>query len=550
MARIPGKGRVIGPPSTRNGARAINDLPRLQCTLRWLGDVTALPERGWAVLASGTRFERCSVEVRWTQDSDKLLWRPPDSRRVTPDGCWVGSVGVIFVCGGEHLETRAALGVGVLNDWVVSRDGRWLAGVHGVFDDGGEFRIGAGYFGCGMALFDLASGERVCRVDFDDFLPAQVEFTDDFRVVIVGSEGETTFSGPTNTTAVRVVHMADGAVEKNTLRPLAPTPRSTTLRPDTPTCPAPGKTASLEWARDQASLVVRDHAGVERGRRPVVPERGLAVAFSPDGRAVLARTASGCRLWDVDDGSLLASFPGGPAGFTSNGEVVTWTPREGSLLVRRWARDRLLDAQTVPGTLPSPYGADGGCMPVLQGQGVTLWDGERAQPLASFETKRVRACCRTTRAILSADGPGRVRLHTPEGSRLLTTGSDLDTTHLAFSGDGTTVFGVADQCTTVIAWDTERGEPRWRTPLGSRGPLRFRSVWWFCQDASRQLLYVGLDQDLVRIDARDGRAVARIHLGTDFPSAPFALSPNGARVASVHGDGTVCLHELGGPAIP
>jgi WD40 repeat protein len=296
-----------------------------------------------------------------------------------------------------------------------------------------------------------------------------------------------------------------------------------------------------------------------------------AVAFSPDGKLVVSGGPNGnTHLWDAADGRHVRRLAGNSAGtvsFAPDGKrlatVWTW-----NTTVRVWdgaGGEELLklphkDSEIVPAAV---FSADGKRVvsagwkrsPDERSAGVTrlyVWDAATGKALRDVALDEVRAEC----LALAPDGrtaavggyPLALRLRDLERGRELTLrGHEHNVEAVAFSPDGQVLAsGSIDQ--TVRLWEVATG----REVATLKGHERSVMAVAFSPDGRVVASGEGSDSYPLRgehprrirfWDVATGRELAALE-GHDSNVLSLALSPDGRRLASGLGNGTVLLWDV------
>jgi RNA polymerase sigma factor (sigma-70 family) len=286
----------------------------------------------------------------------------------------------------------------------------------------------------------------------------------------------------------------------------------------------------------------------------------VAVAFSPDGRHV-ATGSKGTVIWDADTGKLvhqltgegnhvnaLAFSPDGRALLSAvlNGPLVAWDVATGKPLAGLPGNPHHVHALAF-----SPDGkllATGGGDLAHAGE-VHLWDWparkERWNVTAHPSVLHTLAFSPDGRTLASGSAESLVRIwDTATGKSLnpTTAGHQERVTSVAYSSDGGAIItGSWDR--TIRVWDTASGKERVTLAVGTeaeaRAPFRAAAVRYFTQAPDGKLLAVVRSDGSVRIfELPSGKEVRSL------PGHTVAFSPDGRLIAAGGSDaGSIGLYE-------
>jgi WD40 repeat protein/serine/threonine protein kinase/tetratricopeptide (TPR) repeat protein len=309
---------------------------------------------------------------------------------------------------------------------------------------------------------------------------------------------------------------------------------------------SPDGTTVATGGTDQTARLWDATSGQLIGAPLMHPATVRAMAFSPDGRALLTAAGGAARVWDVRTGRLL----GPPVQHQGTARAFAFSPDGKAVLTAINDYSAQLWETATGHAIGSPlthrgrihdvaFSPDGKAVLTGSADGTArLWDAASGQPLGPPLTHRA------TSVAFSPDGKTVLTGGFDETARLwdAATGRPLGLplTHqgtvdaVAYSPDGRTVLtGSSD--TTARLWDAVTGNPV-GAPLSHQGPVFMVA---FSRDG--RVALTGSQDGTARLwDAATGRPLA-----TSVPNlgmtGSVALGPDGTTVSTAIGDGAARL---------
>jgi WD40 repeat protein len=434
----------------------------------------------------------------------------------SPDGKLIAStgpaLGVVAFVMPVHLwdaatgkEVRRFEGTGELVAF--SPDGKALLTVHGAnlvlwdvaggnelrrMKDGGARSaafspdgksLATGQDGGALDLWDVATGRNLKQLTKDAGLEPVVAFAPDGKSLFVAGNGD--IFRWNLATGTQTAHWSSG--KNGRIKSLA-------VAPD-------GK--SVAYGGTWEGAVHLDDASTGKELRYFEVGAVASVAFSADGKRLVAGVDNRVRIWDVATGQDLCPLDGLRGGVNRlafSGDGKTLFSRNGNAPVYLWESATGRPQHSLDAITPSPWE-------------VRLWEsaaGRRLPKLADDTALAGALAFSPDRKTLATGNPrGELRLWDTAGGRELhRLGRPREAAHLAFTPDGK-VLASADSHRRVQLWDTATGEEWARPP------------------------YRGLDPP-------QGRYVHGQYTGKVFP----AFSPDGRVLAYSSDTKTVCFWDV------
>ena len=290
-----------------------------------------------------------------------------------------------------------------------------------------------------------------------------------------------------------------------------------------------------------------------------------ALAFSPDGRTLLADHDGEPTLWDVTDPAApimrgaLAGVPDAvTAAFAPAGDVVAIGRPDGT--VSLWdaaTRQLLAQASAGPDTRRVAFTGDGRTLVTASSDAVAVWDVADRSRLAALtrlgDTAPTDLAVADDRLVVG-DASGEVHLwdlRDPASPRRL--GQPWAATRgpvhgLALGGDGDVLYtaGRADLFgSAVVAWDLTDRPARTTSVTGPGGAVAAVAA---NADGTR-VATAGADRRVTLWDAAALRPLASVDLGEQAPRS-VALTDDATLMAAGSDDGRVHLWDVRDPASP
>jgi len=278
-----------------------------------------------------------------------------------------------------------------------------------------------------------------------------------------------------------------------------------------------------------------------------------SVAFSPDGKRVLAGGAGGTlKLWDAETGEEIRSFSGHRGKVAS----VAFSPDGKQIVAGSWGGTaKLWDAATgeeirafdhPPGIEQVVFSPDGTKVLTAGHDGTAkIWDASTGEEIRTFSGHKRDLCWATFSPdgalVLTGSGDGTAKIWDADAGREIRTfsahPSGVQTT--VFSPDGKKVLTGGEDATAKL-WDAETGKLI-RTFRGNRWV-----VWAAAYSPDgKTVLTSGSFEGTARLwDASTGELI-RTFTGHRGPVDQVTYSPDGKKVATASHDGTVRLWDVG-----
>jgi DNA-binding beta-propeller fold protein YncE len=284
-----------------------------------------------------------------------------------------------------------------------------------------------------------------------------------------------------------------------------------------------------------------------------------AVAFSPDGRRIVAGLGDGSiTVWDAANGKATAQISGSDTdwinsvAFSPDGKTVVSGSEDRTIRIWDTASGRevgspLTEAAPVESVAYSP---DGKRIASGAGNVIRIWDPatgqEVGQPLTGH-TGSVESVAFSPdgKRIVSGSDDATVRIWDAASGLEIgqpLTGATSWVLSVAFSADGKRIVG-GSWDTTIRIWDAASGEEIGPALAGHTDKVRSVA---FSPDGKR--IVSGSNDDTVRIwDAASGQLIGTPLTGNAGPVSSVAFSPDGKTIISGSSDHTVRIWNASGP---
>ena len=421
--------------------------------------------------------------------------------------------------------------------------------------------LAAGGWGTQLALWDVASGKQILR---EQGVSRYVVFSPDKRTIVLGGgQGTTLLDLPSKErrmlplgfeTIHAVAFSPDGkllatagANNEIALWEMPSLKQSCCCRGHQ------GEVRSLDFAPDGKQLVsasmdktvrVWDPASGKEIRRPEAPGFVDGIRWSPDGKTIAVRSnGDTILLWNAKSGKTLRQFVGYggglsyPMAFSADGKHLLAVQGNALQLWETATGKALFPGSAIrEGFRSLAYAGDGLTMATVSWEGtIRLWDTETQQERRRFGGEQLLgihslALSRDGRLVATA-GNGKTTLwNTATATKLFRWDGDLnDGFDLAFTPNGQ-VLASANGDGSIQLWQTGTGKPFRRLTGHSQGPVYGVA---FSPDG-QMLLSGGLDKTMRLWDWNTNTEIRAFKGHNDWVMA-VAFAPDGTTAASACG---------------